>query len=447
MGEFMSTAVGISDLLDENPVSRNQVLIIILCALVAFMDGFDAQAIGYVAPSLLKAWHLKPAALGPVFSSGLFGLMLGALFIAPLADRFGRRPLILISTAAFGLMSLATVTAHDVQSLTWLRFLTGLGLGGCMPNAISATSEFAPARTRAFLVMVMFGGFTTGSLVGGLTASQLVSAYGWQSVFAVGGILPLALIPVLLIYLPESPRYLLLSGAPQARLMALARRLVPKADIAPDVIFRAEQTGVTRMSVASLFQSGRARSTALLWTIFFCSLLDVYLLVNWLPTLMNSVGASIKTSILAGSLLQLGGLIGGFLLGVVFDRRGARMAMAPAYLLASACIAAIGFTASVSIPLTLVAVLGAGFGVIGGQTAANALSAITYPTEIRSTGVGWALGIGRIGSIAGPALAGVLIGMQMPMRTLFLLSALPALVAAVATLGVVIARPDAASRA
>jgi AAHS family 4-hydroxybenzoate transporter-like MFS transporter len=438
----MSRAVGVSDLLDENPISANQVLIIILCALVAFMDGFDAQAIGYVAPSLLKAWHLKPAALGPVFSSGLFGLMLGALFIAPLADRFGRRPLILISTAAFGLMSLATVTAHDVQSLTLLRFLTGLGLGGCMPNAISATSEFAPNRSRAFLVMVMFGGFTTGSLVGGLMASQLVSAYGWQSVFAVGGVLPLALTPVLLAFLPESPRYLLLSGASQARVAALAKRLCPTANITPETVFRAEQTEVARMSVGSLFKSGRARSTALLWVIFFCSLLDVYLLVNWLPTLMNSVGASIKVSIIAGSLLQVGGLIGGFLLGVVFDRRGARMAMAPAYLLAFLCIAAIGFTASVSIPLTLVAVLGAGFGVIGGQTAANALSAISYPTEIRSTGVGWALGVGRVGSIAGPALAGVLIGMEIPLRTLFLLSAVPALVAAIATLGVVVVRPQ-----
>ena len=224
-------------------------------------------------------------------------------------------------------MSLATVMAHDVQSLTLLRFLTGLGLGGCMPNAISATSEFAPSRSRAFLVMVMFGGFTTGSLVGGVTASQMVSAYGWQSVFAVGGVLPLALIPVLLVFLPESPRYLLLSGAPQAKLLALARRICPAADLQPDTLFRAEQTNVTRMSVGSLFKSGRARSTALLWTIFFCSLLDVYLLVNWLPTLINSVGASIQVSIIAGSLLQLGGLIGGFLLGVVFDRRGARMAM------------------------------------------------------------------------------------------------------------------------
>lgn len=443
----MKINIIISQIIDENPLSKNQILIIALCAFAAFMDGFDAQAIGYVAPSLLKAWRMKPAALGPVFSSGLFGLMLGALFIAPLADRFGRRPLILLSTAAFGLLSLATVMAHDVPSLTLLRFLTGLGLGGCMPNAISATSEFAPSRNRAFLVMVMFGGFTTGSLIGGLTASQLVSAYGWQSVFAVGGVLPLALIPVLFFLLPESPRFLLLSGAPQAKLAALAKRLCPAVEIPADAVFRAEQAEAARMSVGSLFKSGRARATALLWIIFFCSLLDVYLLVNWLPTLMNSVGASIQVSIIAGSLLQLGGLIGGFCLGVVFDRRGARMAMAPAYLLASFCIAAIGFTASVSIPLTLVAVLGAGFGVIGGQTAANALSAITYPTEIRSTGVGWALGVGRVGSIAGPALAGVLIGMEIPLRTLFLLSAVPALVAAIATVGVVVAGPQSSGRA
>jgi AAHS family 4-hydroxybenzoate transporter-like MFS transporter len=427
--------IDISTLIDRPKVSPYQWLIIALCAAVVFLDGFDAQAIGYVAPSLIKSWGLMPSELGPVFSIGLVGLMLGALFIAPLADRIGRRPLIILSTLLFGVFTLATAWADNLDHLLILRFLTGLGLGGCMPNAIALTSEYSPGRSRSLLVMLMFCGFTLGSLVGGLIAAELIPHLGWQSVFIAGGVLPLILAPVMYFAMPESLRYMALTKAPQERIARIVQRLDRSLQLDADTRYLVEEDSKHRMSVRRLLTDGRARRTLLLWIVFFMSLLDVYMLVNWLPTAMNSAGASVRTAILTGVILQFGGLIGPAPLGWMLDRFGARATMAPAYLIAAVAIALIGIFASTSIPLTMFVVFMAGFGVIGGQTAANAVAATSYPTEIRSTGVGWALGVGRVGSIVGPALAGVLLSMDVSIRDIFFLSAFPAAIAALAAWG------------
>jgi len=425
----------ISSLIDTGRVSGYQRLIIALCAAVVFLDGFDAQAIGYVAPALIREWGFERHQLGPVFSAGLVGLMLGALFIAPLADRFGRRPVILLSTAIFGAFTLATVWTTNLDQLLLLRFLTGLGLGGCMPNAIALTSEYSPTRSRSLLVMLMFAGFTLGSLVGGLISAEMVPTIGWQSVFIVGGVLPLVLIPILFFAMPESLRYLVVSKAAPEKQLRIVRRMNPAADVDASTQLMIDEKSATRMSVRALLTDGRARRTILLWTVFFMSLLDVYMLVNWLPTAMDAAGAPVRTAILVGVILQLGGLIGPLPLGYMLDRFGIRATMVPAYLLAAASIALIGVFASGSIPLTMLVVFLAGFGVIGGQTAANAVAATSYPTEIRSTGVGWALGVGRVGSIVGPALAGVLLSINVSTRDIFFLSAIPALIGAAAAFG------------
>jgi MFS transporter, AAHS family, 4-hydroxybenzoate transporter len=434
--------------IDESSLSSLQKLIIGICTGLVFLDGFDAQAIGYVAPALIGAWHVPPSRLGPVFSAGLAGLMLGALFIAPRADRFGRRPIILLSTMLFGAFTLATALASSIQSLLLLRFMTGLGLGGCMPNLISLTSEYSPRRHRALLVMLMFTGFTAGSLIAGLASARLISRYGWPAVFLVGGSLPLLAVPLVWAILPESIRYLVLRGQNPRATTALLRRLGLVAALSEERSYRiaADESGAT--SVRLLFRNGRGVSTCLLWLIFFMSLLDIYLLVNWLPTAITTGGATMQTAIFVGTMLQVGGLVGPIPLGWLFDRTGPRLPMVLAYLLAALCIACIGIFATTSIPLTMLVVFGAGFGVLGGQTAANAVAAANYPTQIRSTGVGWALGIGRVGSIIGPAVAGILIGRHVSLQSIFLLSAVPALLAAVAALGLAggafpIPKPDA----
>jgi AAHS family 4-hydroxybenzoate transporter-like MFS transporter len=419
-----------ADPLQRNHLGRFEVGVIAACAAAIFFDGFDAQAIGYVGPSLIKSFGIAPAALGPVFSGGLVGIMLGALFIAPLADRVGRRPIILSSILLFAAFTLATAWVDSPTALLWLRVLTGLGLGGCMPNAIALTTEYSPARLQGFLVTLMFNGFTLGSLLGGVLAHQLIPRFGWRAVFIAGGALPMLLVPLLFFVLPESLRFLALSGRNRAAVEAALRR-VGSSETPESLSARMrEQEGRVRGSLRELFTPGRGRATAVLWTVFFMSLLDVYLLVSWLPTALNQAGIPAQHAIILGSLLQVGALLGTLLCGACLDRFGGNAVLVPAYVLGAASIAAIGAFSSSNLVLTTIAVIVAGAGIIGGQTAANALAAAAYPTQIRSTGVGWALGIGRIGSILGPLVAAGLLMVHVSVRGIFLISAIPALVAA-----------------
>ena len=223
-----TSPVDVVEFIDQQPVGGFQIRLLATCAAVLFLDGFDTQAIGYVAPALAREWGLTKGALGPVFSAGLFGLMIGALLFGPLADRIGRRKIIVFSTVAFGLGSLATAFIPDVNSLLAIRFLTGLGLGGAMPNAIAMTSEFSPRRRRATMVMIMFCGFSVGAALGGLLAAALIPDFGWRSVFIVGGAAPLLLAPILALRLPESVRFLVLAGHAQQRVAALLKRINSK---------------------------------------------------------------------------------------------------------------------------------------------------------------------------------------------------------------------------
>src|SRR5579863_8474380 len=221
--------IDVAEYIDAQPVGGFQIRLLLTCAAVLFLDGFDTTAIGYVAPSLAREWGLSKGALGPVFSAGLFGLMIGALVFGPLADRIGRKKIILFSTLAFGLGTLVTSLVNDVNTLLAIRFLTGLGLGGAMPNTIALTSEFSPHRRRATMVMVMFVGFSIGAALGGLLAAALIPQFGWRSVFVVGGVAPLLLVPILIWRLPESVRYLALTGRSNARVAELLALVNPKA--------------------------------------------------------------------------------------------------------------------------------------------------------------------------------------------------------------------------
>lgn len=427
----------ISSFLDNCKFGKVQRRVLWICALIGATEGFDAQALGYIAPTLSESWRLAPGALGPVFSLGLFGLMLGALFVAPLADRAGRRPLLIANLVIFGAGTLLTALAPDLTVLMALRFLTGVGLGGAMPNAISLTAEYMPRRRRGFLVMLMFNGFNVGSMLGGILAARFVGSLGWQAVFVVGGALPLLLVPLVFFVLPESAAFLALEGGSRERLIGLLRKLDP--NLREDEAVRlhvARSPGAAKIAVRQLFVRGRGTATLLLWCVFFLSLLDIYLLVSWLPTALNAGGASVRNAIVAGVVLQLGSVIGCFPIGWALDRLGATTAMTCAYLAGAICIAGIGLFSG-NVPMTLGIAFAAGFGLIGGQAAANALAAMSYPTELRSTGLGWALGIGRIGSILGPLLGGALLMARITTEKLFLIAAIPAVLAglAVAALG------------
>ena len=393
-----ASLVDVADFIDQQPVGGFQIKLVLTCAAVLFLDGFDTTSIGFVAPSLAKEWGLTKGALGPVFSAGLFGLMIGALVFGPLADRVGRRRIIIFSTLAFGLGALATAFVQDVNTLLAIRFLTGLGLGGAMPNTIAMTSEFSPHRRRATMVMIMFCGFSLGAALGGLLAAALIAPFGWRSVFVVGGLAPLALVPILALRLPESVRFLALTGEANARVAALLGLIGPKA--------------------------------ILLWVVFFMSLLDLYFLTNWLPTVLNDLGASVSAAAAIGSSFQVGGVVGALALGSIIDRFSFR-ALTLVYFMAVFAVGAIGQLGH-SVVLVTMAIFAAGFCMVGGQIAANALAATFYPTSIRATGVGWALGVGRVGSIIGPLVGGMLLTMKWSAGAVFLAAAVAALCAALA---------------
>jgi AAHS family 4-hydroxybenzoate transporter-like MFS transporter len=280
------------------------------------------------------------------------------------------------------------------------------------------------------MVAVMLIGFIVGSVTVGLISAALVPAFGWQAVFIVGGALALLLLPLLLVVLPESIRFLVLKQNSRSAVARLVRRIDPSVVIDGNTRLVVDERPASAVSVFSLFRDGRARITVLLWIIYFMSLLNLYLVASWLTTHITALGIPVGTAILIGTMFQVGGAFGS-IFGWMVDKRGASRAITTAYLIGAAAIACIGLAEANRLLLGL-ATFAAGFGIIGGQTATNGLSAIAYPTQIRATGVGWATGIGRIGSIVGPGLAGIFVGLGISTQHVFYMAVIPALCASLA---------------
>lgn len=372
-----------------------------LCVIVAMLDGFDTQVIALVAPVLASDWDLDKSALGPVFAAGLSGLMLGSIVFGRLADRYGRKPVVCAACFMFGLFALLTPLASTLYDLSALRFLTGVGLGAAIPNLMTLTAEHAPGNRRALAAGAMFCGFPLGALVGGLAAPAVIASSGWQGLFVWGGLLPLAMVAPLWVFLVESPEW-------QGR---TAKKVRPSGQM------------------RDLFASSLGAITPLMWLAFAANLLAMYFLMNWLPTLFADGGADVSQSALTSVLLNLGGIAGCVGVTPLVDRLGALRVMPVVFVMSAAATLAIGLTTPASSGMML-AILLAGFGTMGAQMGSNAFAMSVYPTELRATGLGWALSMGRIGSIAGPLLGSALLAWQFVPAAIFSVVAVIALVPA-----------------
>lgn len=418
--------VNVTELIDRNPLGARQWMVFILCGACMVLDGFDVQAIGYVAPAILQEWQVPKSAMGPVFGAGLFGLLVGSLVLSVLSDKIGRRPVLIASTFFFAICMLATPLADSIEHLVILRFITGLGLGAIMPNSMALCGEFSPQRHRVFVMMVISCGFTVGAMLGGMIAAALIPAFGWQSVFYVGGVIPLLIAIAMVFWLPESVQFQALHGVAAERILPVVRRLLPQENIPPNATIVRPLSKPKGAPMVRLFADGRNVGTLTIWTISFLNMIGLYFLSQWLPTLAKEAGLSIQNAVLLGTTLQLGGTIGTIVMGALIDKRGFKPVLLTCFALAAISVALIGHV-SQELVLLFGVVFVAGFMVIGGQPAINALAASYYPTELRTTGVGWSLGVGRIGSVLGPVVGGQLIALNWSQASLFQVVALPSL--------------------
>jgi len=421
-------SVDVQTFLNEQAFSRFQWLIFALCFFVVLLDGFDTAAIGYIAPSLVKEWGVARPALAPVLSAALFGLATGALAAGPLADRFGRKRVLGASVLVFGAACLWSSNSADLNQLTVLRFVTGLGLGAAMPNAVTIMSEYCPDRRRSLLTNAMFCGFPFGAACGGFLAGWMIPQFGWRSVLLLGGIAPLILALLLLGLLPESVRYMVRSEMPADRIRAVLIRISAAAAGARTFVMTEKALVTTSSSGAKLVLSkAYVIGSVSLWVTYFMGLVIFYAVINWMPILFKDAGLDQQRATFISALFPLGG-VGAIASGWLMDRFNANRIIAVGYALTSVSIYAIGQCVG-DVGLLVVVVFIAGTLMNTAQSSMPALAAAFYPTQGRATGVAWMLGIGRFGAIAGSLLVAELARRKLGFSEIFMVIAFPGLIA------------------
>ncbi|QQC64584.1 MFS transporter [Paraburkholderia ginsengisoli] len=445
-------SVDVQAFIDDQRFSPFQWTILVLCFLVVAADGFDTAAVGFIAPSLVQQWGIARSSLGPVMSAALVGLGIGALAAGPCADRVGRKTVLVLSVFFFGMWSLAAARATSIESLTLLRFLTGLGLGAAMPNAVTLMSEYAPARIRAVAVNAMFCGFSCGLAIGGVASAWLIPHFGWPSVLVAGGVGPIVLTVLLILLLPESVQFLAVRRQADQRIARILQRIAPHSRfddcrfVALDARAGREATMADAATAGSMSKRGDAGArpqwalaivlssryrfgTLMLWLAYFMGLLIYYLLTNWLPTLFKDTGFSGEKAALMTSLFPLGGVLGNLCVGWIMDRFAGHRVVALTFVLVGVLVLLVGRGVGHQVWLGTLIFL-TGTVATSAVTSMSALAASFYPTRARATGVAWMLGIGRIGGVAGALVGAALMGLGWQFGAVFSLLAVPSVIAA-----------------
>jgi len=407
--------IDVQSFIDGRKMSAYQISVIVICVAVLVLDGFDAVMIAYVAPALAGMLHLVPKQLGPLFAAGLGGLTVGAFLCGPAADKFGRKRVLIASVAVFGGFTLASALTTELSSLITMRFIAGLGLGGAGPSAMALIAEMCPRDRRSTQLAWLGCGIPLGGGIAGFVAAKMIPAYGWSSMFVVGGVLPLLLLVVIAARVPDSVRFLLVRhAAGQDKVRSIMRKLAPGIDFS-NAVFDAQRESKSRALVGELFPNGLGASTLLLWLAAFCTLMVVYFLTNWLPILLHSTHRSIGETSLLLSLFLVGSPLGSLSVGFLMDRYSRYACMVVSALIAAACLILIGNVVGNLLPAAIVIMaVGASCGAC--VTGSSILASFMYPTAVRATGIGWTAGFGRLGSVFGTLSGTVLLatGLGLP---------------------------------
>ena len=425
-----ASTINVTELIDLRPITELQIRVTILCALTIFLDGIDTIIIGLVAPSLAAAVGVNVTSFGPVFGIGQAGILIGVLIAGPLGDHLGRKRLMIAAALLFAIFTGLTAWTTSFGELLTFRFLTGLGLGGVAPNAVALTSEFAPKRLRAAFVSVQWSALPLGGVAIGLLSSILITAWGWQSLFYIGSIVPLVLVAVLIFALPESVSFLLTRGLRPDTVRQIVHKIAPDVPAAADTRYVVNEEKLPGAPMKHLFTEGRAALTLLLWVPFFTSFMILIFTTSWIPTLLRTGGLSVAQAGLAIALNSLGSFAGSASVGRLMDKWGRYAVLIPAFILAALTTGVLGFSTT-TFNTAAVAITLSGFFAGASQTGVIALAAVVYPVAIRSTGVGWAMAIGRLGAVVGPILGGIFLGWHWPVDQIILCVAAPALLGAI----------------
>lgn len=421
--------VNINTVVDEAKFTPFHWSVLIWCLLIIIFDGYDLVIYGVALPLLMQEWGLSAVQAGLLASTALFGMMFGAMSFGTLSDKLGRKKTIMICVAIFSGFTFLGAFASNPIEFGILRFLAGLGIGGVMPNVVALMTEYSPKRIRSTLVAVMFSGYAIGGMTSALLGAWLVTDYGWKIMFYIA-IIPFLALPILWKFLPESLMFLTKKGETE-KVREIVQKIAPEQNIQPETTFKLnDAVAGDDAPLKALFQQGRMFSTVMFWVAFFMCLLMVYALGSWLPKLMIQAGYSLGASMIFLFALNIGGMVGAIGGGALADRFHLKPVLTTMFAVGAIALILLGFNSPQMVLYGLIAIAGAA--TIGSQILLYTFVAQFYPTAVRSTGMGWASGIGRIGAIVGPVLTGALLTFELPHQMNFLVIAIPGVIAALA---------------